>query len=272
MSDALLALQCISAGYASQPVFADLDLRLTPGQFAALVGPTGGGKSTLLKLILGLLPCTRGSVYRLPQMTMGYVPQREMIDWRFPVTAEQVVRMGRYRHTSYWPWATRADRREVVALLDRLGLTPYAKRHISQLSGGQQQRVFLARALVARPQLLLLDEPTTGVDLKAQHDILHLLHELNRAGMTILLATHDLNTIASHVPWVICFQHGVIAQGPPETVFTPGILRRTYNADMVVLHQDDMTFIANRSLIHPHVAQQTTLAHRPRKVNDGVLR
>ena len=272
MPDALLALQHVSAGYASQPVFTDLDLCLTPGQFAALVGPTGGGKSTLLKLILGLLPCTQGSVQRLPQVTMGYVPQREMIDWRFPVTAEQVVLMGRYRHTSYWPWATRADRREVAALLDRLGLTPYARRHIRQLSGGQQQRVFLARALVARPQLLLLDEPTTGVDLKSQHDILHLLHELNREGMTILLATHDLNTIASHVPWVICFQHGLIAEGPPETVLTPDILRQTYNADMVVLRQDDLTFIANRSLAHPHVAQQGTLAHRPRRVSDGILR
>ncbi len=272
MSHALLALQRVSAAYANQSVFTDLDLCLTPGQFAALVGPTGGGKSTLLKLILGLLPCTRGRVQRLPQVTMGYVPQREMIDWRFPVTAEQVVLMGRYRHTSYWPWATRADRREVAALLDRLGLTPYARRHIRQLSGGQQQRIFLARALVAKPQLLLLDEPTTGVDLKTQHDILHLLHELNREGMTILLATHDLNTIASHVPWVICFQHGVIAQGPPETMLTPDILRQTYNADMVVLRQDGMTFIANRSLAHPHVAQQGSLAHRSRRVPDGVLR
>jgi zinc/manganese transport system ATP-binding protein/zinc transport system ATP-binding protein len=272
MSDALLTLQHVSVAYASQPVFADLDLCLTPGQFAALVGPTGGGKSTLLKLILGLLPCTQGSVYCRPQVTMGYVPQREMIDWRFPVTAEQVVLMGRYRQTSRWPWSTRADRREVAALLDRLGLTPYARRHIRQLSGGQQQRIFLARALVARPQLLLLDEPTTGVDLKTQHDILHLLHELNREGMTILLATHDLNTIASHVPWVICFQHGVVAQGPPEAVLTPDILRQTYNADMVVLRQDAMTFIANRSLTHPHVAQQGTLAHRPRRMPDGVLR
>jgi zinc/manganese transport system ATP-binding protein/zinc transport system ATP-binding protein len=272
MSDALLALQRVSAAYASQPVFADLDLCFTPGQFAALVGPTGGGKSTLLKLILGLLPCTQGRVHCRPQLTMGYVPQREMIDWRFPVTAEQVVLMGRYRQTSRWPWSTRADRREVAALLERLDLTPYARRHIRQLSGGQQQRIFLARALVARPQLLLLDEPTSGVDLKTQHDILHLLHELNRDGMTILLATHDLNTIASHVPWVICFQHGVIAQGPPEAVLIPDILRQTYNADMVVLRQDAMTFIANRSLTHPHVAQQGTLAHRPRRVPDGVLR
>jgi zinc/manganese transport system ATP-binding protein/zinc transport system ATP-binding protein len=272
MSDALLALQCVSAGYASQAIFADLDFSLDPGQFAALVGPTGGGKSTLLKLILGLLPCTRGRVQCLPQVTLGYVPQREIIDWRFPVTAEQVVLMGRYRHTGYWPWATRADRREVAQLFERLGLSAYARRHISQLSGGQQQRVFLARALIAKPDLLLLDEPTTGVDLKTQHDILHLLHALNREGMTILLATHDLNTIASHVPWVICFQHGIIAQGPPDMVLTPAILSQTYNADMVVLHQGDLTFIANRSLAHEHVARQGTLAHRSRRVNDGVLR
>src|SRR5262245_31933985 len=238
MSDALLTLQRVSAGYASQAIFADLDLSLAPGQFAALVGPTGGGKSTLLKLILGLLPCKRGAVQRLPQVTIGYVPQRENIDWHFPVTAAQVVLMGRYRHTSYWPWATRTDRREVAQLLERLGLAAYAPRHISQLSGGQQQRVFLARAPLARPDLLLLDERPSGVDLKTQHDILHLLHELNREGMTILLATHDLNTIASHVPWVVCFQHGVIAQGPPQTVLTPDILRQTYNADMVVLRQD----------------------------------
>jgi zinc/manganese transport system ATP-binding protein/zinc transport system ATP-binding protein len=209
-------------------------------------------------------------VQRLPQVTMGYVPQREMIDWRFPVTAEQVVLMGRYRHTSHWPWATRRSPGGCGTPRSP-GLTP-ARRHIRQLSGGQQQRIFLARALVAKPQLLLLDEPTTGVDLKTQHDILHLLHELNREGMTILLATHDLNTIASHVPWVICFQHGVIAQGPPETVFTPDILRQTYNADMVVLRQDDMLFIANRSLAHPHVPQQGTLAHHLRRVPDGVLR
>jgi ABC-type Mn2+/Zn2+ transport system ATPase subunit len=214
MSHALLALQRVSAAYAGQPVFTDLDLCLASGQFAALVGPTGGGKSTLLKLVLGLLPCTQGSVQRLPQVTMGYVPQREMIDWRFPVTAEQVVLMGRYRHTSYWPWATRADRREVAALLDRLGLTPYARRHIRQLSGGQQQRIFLARALVARPQLLLLDEPTTGVDLKTQHDILHLLHELNREGMTILLATHDLNTI------------GRIYCAAPDELYWPRVVAR----------------------------------------------
>lgn len=270
MPEALLTLNGVSAGYASQEVFSGLDLSLQAGQFAALVGPTGGGKSTLVKLLLGLLPCTQGHVQRQPHLTIGYVPQREMIDWRFPVTAAQVVQMGRYAQTSVWPWPTRADRRAVAEMLDLLGLTSYAQRHISQLSGGQQQRVFLARALVAKPRLLLLDEPTTGVDLKTQHDILHLLHTLNREGMTILLATHDLNTIASHVPWVICFQHGVIAEGPPVEVFTPTILQQTYNAEMVVLRQDDMTFIANRPLTHPHLARAGTLAHQAQRARHGV--
>jgi zinc/manganese transport system ATP-binding protein/zinc transport system ATP-binding protein len=137
-------------------------------------------------------------------------------------------------------------------LLQRLGLATYAKRHINELSGGQQQRVFLARALIGKPQLLLLDEPTAGVDMKTQHEILHLLRELNGDGMTILLTTHDLNTIASHVPWVICFNRGIIAQGPPAAVLTPAILRQTYDADMTVMTRGETTFIANRSLVHRH--------------------
>jgi zinc/manganese transport system ATP-binding protein len=255
MSEALLTMRRVTVGYTDRPVFHELDLSLDPGQFAALVGPTGGGKSTLLKTILGLLPATAGTVYRQAHATIGYVPQRETIDWNFPVTAEQVVRMGRYRHTNLWPWTTKQDRRQAAALLERLGLASYAKSHISQLSGGQQQRVFLARALIGKPQLLLLDEPTNGTDMKTQHEILHLLHALNREGMTILLVTHDLNTVASHVPWVICFNRGVIAQGTSEAVLTPDVLRHTYNADMVVLKHGDQLLIANRSLTHPHTDQ-----------------
>jgi zinc/manganese transport system ATP-binding protein/zinc transport system ATP-binding protein len=253
MPSPLLELRQVTVGYNHQPVFHQLDLSIMPRQFVALVGPTGGGKSTLLKAVLGLLPDLRGSVRLAAQTTLGYVPQRETIDWQFPVTVEQVVRMGRYRRTSLWPWASREDRRHTAALLERLGLAPYAKRHINQLSGGQQQRVFLARALIGKPQLLLLDEPTTGVDMKTQHDILHLLRELNGEGMTILLTTHDLNTVASHIPWVICFNRGIVAQGTPSVVFNPAILRQTYEADMAVIRQGELTFIASRSLIHRHV-------------------
>lgn len=267
MPGPLLELQRVTAGYHYQPIFRDLDLVIAPRQFIALVGPTGGGKSTLLKTILGLLPCMSGTVQRSAYLTLGYVPQREAIDWSFPVTVEQVVRMGRYRHTSLWPWASQDDRRQTAVLLERLGLTPYARRHINELSGGQQQRVFLARALLAKPHLLLLDEPTAGVDLKTQHDILHLLRELNGEGVTILLATHDLNTVASHIPWVICFNHGLIAQGTPSVVLTPAVLRQTYDADMVVVKHGDLTLIANRSLVHRHMGQQS--AARPRMASDG---
>jgi zinc/manganese transport system ATP-binding protein/zinc transport system ATP-binding protein len=255
MPHPLLELHQVTAGYNHQLVFQQLDWSLMPRQFVALVGPTGGGKSTLLKTILGLVPCLTGTVQRAAPTTIGYVPQRETIDWHFPVTVEQVVRMGRYRRTHVWPWASREDRQQAAALLERLGLTPYARRHISELSGGQQQRVFLARALIGKPQLLLLDEPTTGVDMKTQHDILHLLRELNGEGMTILLATHDLNTVASHIPWVICFNRGIVAQGTPSVVLNPAILRQTYDADMMVVRQGEMTFIASRSLIHRHVGE-----------------
>ncbi len=265
----LVELRHTTAGYDQQPIWRDLDFTLAPGQFAAIVGPSGSGKSTLLKHILGLLPCSTGTVCLRQRLTMGYVPQRETIAWNFPVTVEQVVRMGRYRQTSRWPWASREDRRQTAIWLKRLGLAAYAKRHIEELSGGQQQRVFLARALIAKPQLLLLDEPTAGVDMKTQHDILHLLRELNGEGITILLTTHDLNTIASHVPWVICFNRGIIAQGPPAAVLTPPVLRQTYNANMTVVTQDGMTFIANRSLVHRHAGARRSRDVTPRKAADG---
>lgn len=267
MPSPLLELIQVTVSYHHQPVFSDLDLAVAARQFVALVGPTGGGKSTLLKAVLGLIPCKTGAV-RLPHYaTIGYVPQREAIDWNFPVTVEQVVLMGRYRHASFWPWASREDRRQCASILERLGLAGHAKKHIGELSGGQQQRVFLARALIAKPQLLLLDEPTAGVDLKTQHDILHFLRELNAAGMTIILTTHDLNTVASHIPWVICFNRGLIAQGAPSKVLNPRILRNTYNADMVVVRQGDLTFIANRSLVHRHGQQQSISS--PRRTADG---
>lgn len=267
----ILQLQHVTAGYGRQPVWHEVDLTLAPGQFVALVGPTGGGKSTLLKAILGLLPRVTGIIQLPDSVSLGYVPQREVIDWHFPVTVEQAVCMGRYRHTSLWPWFSRADRRAAAELLERLGLAAYARRHISALSGGQQQRVFLARALIGKPSLLLLDEPTASVDMKTQHDVLHLLRELNAAGMTILLTTHDLNTIASHVPWIVCFNRGIVAQGTPAVVLTPAVLRQTYDADMIVVRQGAMTFVANRSLVHRHTGTSGSSTAVSRRVADGTV-
>jgi zinc/manganese transport system ATP-binding protein len=191
-----------------------------------------------------------GPVTRSSRARIGYVPQLETLDWQFPATAEQVVLMGAYRGMSWLPWCRPAERRAALALMEQLGIAACAGQHIRELSGGQQQRVFLARALLGKPQLLILDEPTVGVDLKTQHDILHLLESLSRKGITILLTTHDLNAVAAHLPWLICFNRGVIAQGPPELVFTPEILRATYASEMLVLRQHGYLLVANSPLVY----------------------
>ena len=131
------------------------------------------------------------------------MPQVETVDWNFPVTVGECVLMARTRAAS-WPWRSRAERAEVDAVLERLGIAGLADRHIRELSGGQQQRVFIARALLGRPQLLLMDEPTSGVDVRTRHEMLHLLGDLHRDGLAIVLTTHDLNGIAAHLPHLVC--------------------------------------------------------------------
>ena len=248
--EALVQINNVTCGYDSKVIFQKLNLSVYRGQFAGLVGPSGAGKSTLLKSVLGIVPLIEGEITvageringRTPKK-VGYVPQIETVDWNFPVTVEQVVVMGLYRHMGYLPWPSRSDRKRVGELLDQLGIGKYAHRHIKALSGGEQQRVFLARALVGRPELLVLDEPTAGVDLKTQHGVLHLLGELNRSGVTILITTHDLNAVARHLPWVICFNHGLVAQGYPDEIFTSTVLSRTYDSEMAVIRQGDVTLV-----------------------------
>jgi zinc/manganese transport system ATP-binding protein/zinc transport system ATP-binding protein len=247
----------VSFGYGATQVLDDVSLHLHAGQFAALVGPSGAGKTSLLKLVLGSLRASHGAItvggQRVdgsPARGVAYVPQVETVDWNFPVTVEQVVLMGRARKSGLWPWPSAEDRRMARAVLDRLEIADLSGRHIRDLSGGQQQRVFLARALISQPQLLVLDEPTSGVDMRTAENVLHLLADLNRAGITILMTTHDLNAAAAHVPWVICLNHTVIAEGPPEEVFTEATLNRTYAGDMVVVRQDGLLLIHQRP--HPH--------------------
>jgi zinc/manganese transport system ATP-binding protein len=185
-----------------------------------------------------------------PDPQVGYVPQLETVDWSFPVTVEQAVLMGRTRRSSIWPWPAARDRRLVRETLDQLEIGHLARQHIRNLSGGQQQRVFLARALVAEPDLLVLDEPTTGVDMRTAENVLHMLAHLNQQGITILMTTHDLNAAAAHVPWVICLNRRIIAQGTPEQIFTTETLNETYQGDMLVLRHDGMLFVQQKPHHH----------------------
>ncbi|HLF41468.1 MAG TPA: ATP-binding cassette domain-containing protein, partial [Acidimicrobiia bacterium] len=135
---------------------------------------------------------------------------------------------------------------EVRDVLDRLGIGDLEGRHIRRLSGGQQQRVFIARALLRRPQLLLMDEPTAGVDVATRHDVLHLLEELNGTGIAIVLTTHDLNGVAAHLPTLVCLNREVVAAGAPARVLTPEVLERTYGAPMDVLEHCGMPLVVDR--------------------------
>ena len=178
------------------------------------------------------------------------MPQLESVDWTFPVTVEQVILMGLYTNNRLWPWPTKEERERVHDQADKLGIHDCLHHHIINISGGQRQRVFLARALINNPKLLVLDEPTSGVDIKTQHDVLHLLGDINSEGITILLTTHDLNAVASHLPWVICFNNGVVAQGKPRDIFTNEILTKTYGGDIIIVEYQGHFLIANGTPLH----------------------
>jgi zinc/manganese transport system ATP-binding protein/zinc transport system ATP-binding protein len=277
----LIELKQVSFGYGSEPVLEDINLHLHPGQLAALVGPSGAGKTSLLKLILGGLQPSRGEIFIHGQLLnghpapqVGYVPQLETVDWNFPVTVEQVVLMGRVRRAGIWPWPGAADRALMKGVLEQLEIDHLAGRHIRDLSGGQQQRVFLARALVAEPDLLVLDEPTTGVDMRTAENMLHLLADLNQQGITVLMTTHDLNAAAAHVPWVVCLNRQIVAQGRPEDIFTVDILNQTYRGDMLVIRQDGMLFVQQKPHGHTYheVVAEPVPGHSPEEINGNIAR
>ncbi len=246
----VVEMRNVTAGYNKSKVLQDVDLNIMPGDFVGLLGPSGSGKTTLLRVILGAVDVQQGEVrvnekpVRGRNNRAGYVPQLETIDWNFPVTVEETVMMGRTMANPWLPWYRKHEKELAYDMMQRLGIADLAKRHIRQLSGGQQQRVFLARALASSPDLLLLDEPTSGVDLKTRDDVMHLLHDLNHAGVTIVLTTHEINAVAVHLPRIVCLNGSIVADGPPHRVITPHILQEVYGAEMPVIQYHGMTLVA----------------------------
>jgi ABC-type Mn2+/Zn2+ transport system ATPase subunit len=224
-----------------------VDLSVERGEFVGVVGPSGSGKSTLLKAIAGSVVPIAGHVRRSSDLTIGYVPQVETVNWYFPVTVREAVLMARVGMRTL-PWTSREERAEADRVLERLGIGDLGDRHIRELSGGQQQRVFIGRAMLRRPTLLLLDEPTSGVDVRTRHDVMHLIHDLHHEGIAIVLSTHDLNGVAAHLPRIVCLNREVIAEGTPRSVMTPEVLERTYGAPLEVLSHGGMLVVVEQ---HP---------------------
>ncbi len=238
-----LSVHAMTVAYHRKPVLWDVDYDAPANRLIAIVGPNGAGKSTLIKACLGLLPRASGQVefwgepFRKARSRVGYVPQRESVDWDFPVSALDVVCMGRYRMIGWCRPVTRRHKRAAMACLDRVGLADYAGRQISQLSGGQQQRVFLARALAQEADLYFMDEPFAGVDAATERAIVEVLRELRDTGKTVIVVHHDLQTVPQYFDEVILLNMRVVAAGPVKDVFTPENLHKTYGGRLTLLSE-----------------------------------
>lgn len=240
----LIELDGISHSYGGPTVLEHVHLTIDEGSFLGVIGPSGSGKTTLLRLVLGNLRPTEGAVRRRDNLRIAYVPQVETVNWNFPITVSEVVLMAAAAKW-YRPRATESERKRVAELLEQLGLGGFEHRHIRELSGGQQQRVFLARALHRDPELLVLDEPTSGVDVRTRHEVVHLLTDLHRNGTSVVLSTHDINGLAAHLPMIACVNRELIAVGTPAEVLTSSVLERTYGAPMEVLEHGGMLLVTD---------------------------
>lgn len=215
---ALIAARHVTFGYGSETVVEDVSLEIGPRDFLAIIGPNGGGKTTLVKILLGLLRPWSGEVVWTPPVRpgrMGYVPQFSTFDKGFPLRVSDVVQMGRLDRRSLFRPYTRKDRMEVDRVLARLGLTELAAEHVSEVSGGQLQRVLIARAVVSDPEILFLDEPTASIDAESRETLTGLLEELNRR-IPVVVITHDVTGLAPLVRRIACVNRRLVCHEGAE--------------------------------------------------------
>ncbi|PKO11705.1 MAG: manganese ABC transporter ATP-binding protein [Chloroflexi bacterium HGW-Chloroflexi-10] len=237
----------LTVAYKEKPVLWDVDLEVPEGILMAIVGPNGAGKTTLIKAILGLIPLAAGQVliqgapYKERRQMVGYVPQRGSVDWDFPTTVIDVVMMGRYGALGWVKRPGKNERKAAYAALEKVGMSAFAERQISQLSGGQQQRVFLARALVQDSSIYIMDEPFQGVDAVTERAIIALLQELRTAGKTVVAVHHDLQTVPEYFDWVMLLNVRRVASGPVPEVFTDENLRLAYGGRVAFLREREAT-------------------------------
>ena len=249
ISDDLIKFDHVSGGYNGELTLNNIDLIIHRGEFVGMLGPSGSGKTTLLKSVLGDIRIYNGTIIingtnnNNHGLNIGYVPQLETIDWNFPITVRQLIGIGVIRTSKYFPWINKEQKLAVDAVSNRLGLEDLMNRQIRELSGGQQQRTFLGRALVSNPDILILDEPTSGVDIRTKEEIMGILNSLNHQGVTILMTTHEINSVASQLPRVICLKNSIIADGPPKEIFTEDNFYATYGAAVKTIDHEGNKFV-----------------------------
>jgi manganese/zinc/iron transport system ATP- binding protein len=236
-----LEVHDLTVAYHKKPVLWGIDLVVPRGKLVGIIGPNGAGKSTLIKAAMGLIPLSSGWVKIFGEeknyARVGYVPQRESVDWDFPVSVMDVVLMGRYGHLGLMRRPSKQDREIARDCLDKVKMLPYANRQISNLSGGQQQRVFLARALAQESDLYFMDEPFSGVDAATESAIVTLLHELKDKGKTLLVVHHDLPTAREYFDMLLLLNMRVVAFGPTVEVYRNDLLQTTYGGRLTILSE-----------------------------------
>lgn len=236
----------VTCGYHDAPVLRNLTFAIARGDFVGVIGPSGGGKSTLLNALLGLVPDLQGKI-TVDGRTIrpgsigrkvGFVPQLDTRERHFPLTVEQDVVLALQPQALRLPWISRSERINIHRVLDRLGIRKMAGRAVGELSGGQQQRLAMARAIINQPDLLLLDEPTSNLDVKTRDDLLELLFELHASGTTIIMTTHAINNLAVHLPRLLCINGRLLGDGTPRQIFDESILSRTFETQVRIVQNE----------------------------------
>ncbi len=236
----LIELDRLEVGHHRRPILPPITFGLAAGAFVGIVGPNGSGKTTLLRTILALLPPVRGQI-RYPRLgrspRVGYVPQRQATDLTWPLSALEIVLMGRYRRIGIARWRSRDDLEAARAALAQVGIADLAERPFHALSGGQQQRVLTARALCGEPELLLLDEPTTGMDLAAERSMLELIAGFPARGIAVVMVSHALSIVASYARDIILIDRdrSQVDAGPVHEVLTAERLSKLYGTPVSVV-------------------------------------
>ncbi len=243
LSKTAIEVHDLTVSYQERPVLWDIDFEIPEGKLVAIVGPNGAGKSTLIKSMLGLIPPSSGWVkiydqpYQDVRSRVGYVPQRESVDWDFPTSVLDVVTMGRYGKLGYFTRPGKSDWDAAKAYIHKVGMQDFLHRQISQLSGGQQQRVFLARALAQEADIYFMDEPFAGVDAITERAIVQILQEMRDNKKTVLVVHHDLQTVPEYFDWVLFLNMRLVAHGSIASTFTEENLRKTYGGRLAILSQ-----------------------------------